>query len=226
MKFNDALNIIFPPKCAICRKIDTVICENCEKVIKKYSINLIRKECINIEKGKKIEVEKFFIYKYKEIIRELLIKYKFNDQSFLEETFVKIMSKNKKVCRFLKKYDIIIPVPLSKERRLQRGYNQTELIARRLENYIKIETNSLIKIKNTKPQSEKNAKDRAKDVKGIYKIKNIDKISGKKLLIFDDIYTTGSTVNECIKELSKITNDIGVLILAKDYMEVENGRFS
>ena len=226
MKFNDALNIIFPPKCAICRKIDTVICENCEKVIKKYSINLIRKECINIEKGKKIEVEKFFIYKYKEIMRELLIKYKFNDQSFLEETFVKIMSKNKKVCRFLKKYDIIIPVPLSKERRLQRGYNQTELIARRLENYIKIETNSLIKIKNTKPQSEKNAKDRAKDVKGIYKIKNIDKISGKKLLIFDDIYTTGSTVNECIKELSKITNDIGVLILAKDYMEVENGRFS
>lgn len=226
MKFNNALDIIFPPKCAICGKIHTVICKDCEKIIAKYSINLIKNECINIEKGKKIEVEKFFAYKYEEIIRELLIKYKFNDNSFLAETFIKMLSKNKKICRFLKKYDIIIPVPLSKERRLQRGYNQTELIAKGLANYIKIETNSLIKIKNTRPQSEKNAKDRSKDVKGVYNLQNIDEIKGKRLLIFDDIYTTGSTVNECIKELSKITNDIGVLILAKDYMEVENGRFS
>lgn len=226
VRFNNALNIIFPPKCAICGKIHTVICQDCEKIIEKYSINLIKNECINIEKGKTINVEKFFIYKYEEIMRELLIKYKFNDNSFFAETFIKIMSKNKKMCRFFKKYDIIVPVPLSKKRRLQRGYNQTELIAKGLEKYIKVENNSLIKIKNTRPQSEKKAKDRAKDVKGVYSLQNIDKIAGKRLLIFDDIYTTGSTVNECIKELSKVTEDIGVLILAKDYMEVENGRFS
>ena len=68
--------------------------------------------------------------------------------------------------------------------------------------------------------------DRKEDIKGVYSLKNIDKIKGKKLLIFDDIYTTGSTINECIKTLKDITNDIGVLIIAKDYMEVDDGRFS
>lgn len=219
MNFDTVLNIIFPPKCTLCGKIGTYICNECEKIIKEYEINLIKKEYINTEKNRKIEVNKFYIFKYEDIIRELLIKYKFNDQSYLAEAFSKIMSKNEKICRFLKNYDIIIPVPLSKKRKQERGYNQTELIIQKLGNGAKIETNSLIKVKNIKPQSGKKLKDRARDIKGVYNLQNIDKIKGKKILLFDDIYTTGSTINECIKELSKVTQNIGVLVVAKDYMK-------
>lgn len=226
MNIHNTLNIIFPSKCSKCGKIGESICKDCEKEIKKYEINLIEQENIKTYKNRKIKVEKFYIYKYDGIIRTMLINYKFNDKSFEAETFAKIMSKNKKICRFLKNYDIIIPVPLSKQRKLERGYNQTELIVKKLGNKIKIETKSLIKTKNIKPQSQKRIKQRISDVKGVYNLQNIDKIKGKKLLVFDDIYTTGSTTEECIKELSKVTNNVGILVIAKDYMEVENGRFS
>ena len=210
----NALDLFFPPRCGVCGKIGTVLCNSCEEKIEKYKINLIeRKDGINI----------FYLYRYGGIIRELLIKYKFGDKSYLADTFVKIMLKNKKLFRFLKNYDIIIPVPLHRKRKLERGYNQVELIAKKLG---RIETNCLIKNKNTKPQSVKNLSDRIKDVKGIYEIKNIEKIKGKRVLIFDDIYTTGSTVNECIKTISRVTNKIGVLIIAKDYMEVKVEKFS
>lgn len=247
MIINQIMNFIFPPKCGICGKIGTVVCEDCEKNINEFKINLLEKEILEVNfqnkyekssnssnnKNKRIIVNKFYIYKYDGIIRNLLIKYKFNDASYLRELFAKLILKNKKVCRFLENYDIIIPVPISKKRRMERGYNQTELIVKFIEKEltnnriqkIKVDTGSLIKIKNTKPQSKSNLKDRINNVKGVYKLINEEKIKGKKIVIFDDIYTTGSTIKECIKNImmsssGKETNEIGVLIIAKDYMEV------
>ena len=61
----------------------------------------------------------------------------------------------------------------------------------------------LLKQKNNKPQSTKNKKDRQENVIGAYYIKNEYKIYNKKILLLDDIYTTGSTVNECAKALKQ-----------------------
>ena len=212
MSFTEnVLNLFSHKKCGVCEKIGTVLCNECEEKIKEYRINLIENND---------NISKFYMFRYNGIIRQLLIKYKFEDKSYLADTFVKIMLKNKKLVGFLKNYDIIIPVPLHHKRKLERGYNQVELIAKKLGN-IKIENDCLIKNKNIKPQSQKNLKDRMKDVKGVYELKNIEKIQGKRVLLFDDIYTTGSTVNECKKTISKVTAKIGVLIIAKDYIEVK-----
>ena len=210
MNFEKALNLFFPVKCGICEKIGLPVCNKCEKLIEKYKINLVNTEIWN----KKVEVEKIFIYSYKEIIRKLLINYKFNNCSYLAESFAYLIKNNEKIFGILKNYDIIIPVPLHKKRLLERGYNQTELIARKIG--IKIETNCLIKIKNIKPQSTKNANERKADIKNIYILKNAEKIKGKKVLLIDDIYTTGSTANECIKTISYVVNKIGFLSIAKD----------
>ena len=210
MNFEKALNLFFPIKCGVCGKIGLPICNKCEEIIKKHEINLTNKELFNTN----IEIKKIFIYKYDDIIRDLLINYKFNDYSYLADTFAYLIKNNKKMFGILKSYDIIIPVPLHKKRLLERGYNQTELIAKKLG--IKVETNCLIKIKNIKPQSTKNAEERKKDIKNTYILKNEKKIKGKKVLLFDDIYTTGSTANECIKTIIKATNKIGFLSIAKD----------
>lgn len=210
MNFQKALNLFFPIKCGVCGKIGLPICNKCEEIIKKHEINLTNKELFNTN----IEIKKIFIYKYDDIIRDLLINYKFNDYSYLADTFAYLIKNNKKMFGILKSYDIIIPVPLHKKRLLERGYNQTELIAKKLG--IKVETNCLIKIKNIKPQSTKNAEERKKDIKNTYILKNKEKIKGKKVLLFDDIYTTGSTANECIKTIIKATNKIGFLSIAKD----------
>lgn len=252
MLIEKIIDLVFPTKCSLCGKIGIIICKNCKKKLDELEINLLEKEIIDIDNeekhnSKNIIIKKFYIYRYDGIIRDLLIKYKFDDASYLRELFAELILKNEKVCRFLKNYDIIIPVPISKKRRIERGYNQTELIVKFIERKLKEQTihqknkqekdekhleiqvnvDILAKIKNIKSQSKSTLKERINNVKGVYKLVNEDKIKGKKIVIFDDIYTTGSTIKECVKNIAMSrVNDgtnkikIGVLIIAKDYMEV------
>lgn len=184
------LELIFPTKCGICGKVGEAICNKCYENIKKLEIEHQHKDL-------------FFVYQYDGIIRSLILRYKFEDKSYLYHTFVTCLLKNKKVCQFLKSYDIIIPVPLHKKRLAKRGYNQADLIAKELAKKLCniCMNNVLIKNKNIKPQSEKGIKQRILDIQGVYEVKNIDFIKNKKVLLFDDIYTTGSTANECKKVL-------------------------
>ena len=120
---------------------------------------------------------------------------------------------------FVKSYDIIFPVPIHKKRMKERGYNQSELISRELASTLDLEiyTNVLVKVKNNKPQSILTQKEREENTKNVYKLANSEKIYNKKVLIFDDVYTTGATINACIKEIEKARpSKIGVLTLAKN----------
>ena len=228
MKLIDtALDFIFPPTCGICNKIgEGYICEKCYKEIEKYLYNnKIYYRNINkkISKTKtfdtKLETDIFYLLQYKDIIREKMIQYKFNDKSYLYKMFCKILVKNKKACEFLKSYDIIIPVPMSKEKKSIRGYNQTELIAKEIAKYfdIQVDTKNLIKEKHTPMQSSLGKNERIKNVQNVYKVLYPEKIKGKSILILDDIYTTGATVNECMKVLQRAgTKNIGTIIIAKD----------
>lgn len=241
MILDNVLNLIFPIRCGICGKIGLPICKDCEKLIKEYEINLIENDYLEIEQNigckninleqennykynnnkqknnKKIKVQKIFLYKYDDIVRKLLINYKFNDASYLSDTFAYLIKNNKKIYDILKTYDIILPVPLHRKRKLERGYNQTELIARKLG--LKYENNCLIKIKNIKPQSQNDVEKRKTEIRDVFKIQDIEKIKNKKVLILDDIYTTGSTANECIKTVSVATKKIGFASIARDYMK-------
>ena len=79
------------------------------------------------------------MFKYEEEIRDKIIEFKFKDKPYLSKTFAKIITKNEKICGNLKNYDIIIPVPMYKIKKAQRGYNQAELLAQNLSQIIKIE---------------------------------------------------------------------------------------
>ena len=211
---NNILELIYPNVCGICGEIcKESLCKKCTIEMKKHEIDLINK-------NKKMYFnESMHIFKYNEIIRQRLIEYKFQDQSYMYKTFAKIILKNKKVCGFLEKYDIIIPVPIHKKRRLKRGYNQTELIAKEICKNINLELkiDVLSKQKNIVAQSELNKNERMQNIKNAFEVRNINEIIDKKILIFDDIYTTGSTVNECSKILKKAgVKQIGVLAIAKD----------
>ena len=209
------LEYIFLPSCGVCKKLgEGYLCNKCGKDIEKYKIELIESEKIN-----GIQVEKIYLFKYLGIIRRKIIEYKFNDKPYLYKMFCKTIIENKKTCEFIKSYDIIIPVPIYKKRKKSRGYNQSELISREIAKKLNLQmfNNVLIKISNNEMQSKLNRKQRLKNVKNVYKIINKEKITNKDVIIFDDIYTTGSTINECISVLKKAkVNKIGVLILAKD----------
>ena len=152
----------------------------------------------------------------------MLLDYKFNEKPYIYETFVTFIKNNSKACRKIKKYDIIIPVPISKKRKKQRGYNQSSLFARELakELQIKYLENMLIKTKNNVPQSTLDQANRGENVKGVYELSKMNvknDFIAQNILIIDDIFTTGSTLNECSKILKNIgTKNIGVLTIAKD----------
>ncbi len=165
--------------------------------------------------------EHHYFFKYEDLIRSQLLSLKFQEKPYIYKTIAYFLEKSQKSFEKLKKYDIIIIVPISRRRMKQRGYNQSELIARKIAPIISAEIakNIIIKIKNIPAQSTLNKLQREKNVKNAYIAKNIDKIKNKKILIFDDIYTTGSTVNECAKMLVEKgirKNNIGVLTIAKD----------
>lgn len=208
------LSLIYPATCGFCNKIcKDYICKKCEIELKKFKIDLITKP-----KNKYFD-ECFYLFKYQGQIRHIIIDYKFQEKSYLYKTFSKIILKNKKACGFLKKYDIIVAVPIHKKRKNKRGYNQTELITRDIAKKINIEfkSNLLIKSKNTIPQSKLNKIDRIKNVQNAFLVNKKIDIKNKNIVIIDDIYTTGSTLNECSKILKHAgANKIGIFTIAKD----------
>ena len=100
-------------------------------------------------------------------------------------------------------YDIIIPVPISKQRFKMRGYNQSLLIAKEIAKKLSTKLNAhvLIKIEDNLAQSKLDKVGRAQNVINMYKVVNKKEIYNKSILLIDDIFTTGSTLNECSKTL-------------------------
>lgn len=212
------LNLIYPQTCGICGKInENSLCKKCEIKLNKQAENRIIKEGTEIED--KYFNELMYIFRYEGQIRKLIIDYKFNDKAYLYKMFVNFLLKNKKIFENIKNYDTIIPVPISKKRKNERGYNQSLLISRNIAEKTNLElmNNCLIKNKNIIEQSKLNKEDRLQNIQGVYDLKNKKLLENRKILLIDDIYTTGSTANECSKTLRAANPDkVGILVLAKD----------
>lgn len=129
------------------------------------------------------------------------------------------MIKNEKFFKILKSYDTIVPAPINKKRNKQRGYNQSYLLAKEIAKVtgITLENECLYKTKNIIEQSKLNKEERQKNIQGAYELKNAERLNNKKILLLDDIYTTGSTANECCKILNTANpQQIDVFTIAKD----------
>jgi len=217
--FENILDLIYPQVCGICGKINSEsLCNKCKVKLKKEFDFKTDDYEQDISKN---FIEHNYFFKYENLIRNQILAIKFQEKPYVYKTIANFVKNMQKSLENLKKYDIIIIVPISNKRKRDRGYNQSELIGKEISKIIKvpIEKKVLYKIKNTPAQSTLNKKQREENAKGVYKAKNISKIYNKKILLIDDIYTTGNTVNECANTLIqkgiKRTN-IGVLTIAKD----------
>ena len=213
------MNLVYPQVCSICGKVNTkLICNRCNIKLKKEF--LFQSDDYNNDLSKNF-IEHYYFFKYQDLIRNQILSLKFHEKSYIYKTISYFLKNNQKSFENLKKYDIIIIVPISKKRKKERGYNQSELIAKEISKIINVEIvpNILYKIKNTVPQSSLNRKQREENPKGAYRAKKCEKIKDKRILLVDDIYTTGNTINECAKVLVQKginRNQIGVLTIAKD----------
>lgn len=163
-------------------------------------------------------IQSIFIYK-NPLIRELVwqIKYKKNNHALKCAGYAlynEIIKNNSKA--------ILVPIPISKQRRNERGYNQCELIINEI---IKLDTNNnfkkvfdlLIRNRNTTKQTFKDRNNRINDSKSIFSINNnlVSDYFRENIIIIDDVMTTGSTINSAIECLSNAGfENIRVITLA------------
>ena len=211
------LNLIYPPVCGFCNEINKeYLCDKCRN--KLTSIKLSK-----IDNYKDVPVyfdEHFYIFKYEKEIREYILKYKFDEKSYMYESYARILAEDKVfVKNFLDKYDYVISVPIHKKRFNQRGYNQSELIAKKVGMvcHKQYYDNVLVKTKNIVAQSSLDKLERVRNIKNVFSLgKNAELIKGKRVAIFDDVFTTGATVNECSKELKNAgARFVGIFTIAK-----------
>jgi len=114
--------------------------------------------------------------------------------------------------------DYLVPVPLHRKRRRERGFNQSQLLAHDLARIqgVKVLERCLIKIRNVPPQTSLEGAGREGNVRGAYGVRGIRNIAGKTLLLVDDVFTTGSTLRECSRVLiSAGAREVRALTLAQ-----------
>lgn len=228
------IQFLYPNYCANCgillsNDASNCFCNNCWnqiKIIKTQTCKKCGKPVIT-EKGicQDCKKEKFYYEKikviglYEDILKKAIHLYKYNERFKLSKDFANLIIQNTDREFFLEN-DIIIPVPISKKRLLQRGFSQTYLIAKYLGKHynIPVLNNILIKKFDTPPQSTLSREKRLVNLQNSFAInENLkEKIFKKRILLFDDVFTTGTTVNECSRVLKFYNADkINVLTIAR-----------
>ena len=99
--------------------------------------------------------------------------------------------------------DLIVPVPLHRKKLGKRGFNQSLILARILaaQKNIPCDEKVLKKVRQGPPQTSLEAEDRLRNLKDVFMVKRSDRTSGKRVLLIDDVFTTGATLNECARML-------------------------
>jgi len=196
------LELIFPSFCIACGKRGFGLCLKCFSTCPVAS-----RECPSWV---------FPLYDYQcPKIKKIIHLLKYQKRRTIARTFVEILYlrilEELADLKLLENFNdpILIPIPLTKKRLRERGFNQALLLAQQLikkdnEKNFKLEKDVLIKIKNTKPQASiESRNERLKNIIGCFLVKNPKKVKGKNIILIDDVFTTGATLSEAKKVLKK-----------------------
>ncbi|MBR6411845.1 MAG: ComF family protein [Alphaproteobacteria bacterium] len=154
------------------------------------------------------------VLEYDDFSKQLILAYKHGDRTDLTPILIKFLLQAESV--IFQDVDVIIPVPLHWTRFLKRRYNQSSLLGKALGKKLKIpfSSNLLKRVRMTESQGTKNRRAREKNIKNAFRVPNPDAVRGMKILLIDDVMTTGATLQECAKTLKKAgAKDIKVITL-------------
>lgn len=228
------LNLLFPPLCVNCQKEGEYLCPDCTSLIniatyqycpycRPPKIVFDSQTCGSCKRTGKNLSGLFNATSYQDfIIKKAISQFKYEPfVKNLARPFALLIIKYFKLLENKPDFTdyIIIPVPLAKKRLKWRGFNQAEEIAKHLADFLNIPliNNSLFRVKETAPQIELSGKEREKNIKGAFIYKKSEEIKAKKIFLVDDIYTTGSTLEECASRLRRAgAKEVWGLVVARE----------
>jgi len=216
------LDLFFPKFCLGCQKEGIYLCEDCKATLDisefnyclcdtkplRLPIDQMSGKCPRCQDKKLSGLYFALPYKEKQLTKKLIYQFKY--QPYLKDlakTLASILVEHfilaKKNTDAIWQNSVLIPVPLDKKRLKSRGYNQSEELAKELSKVLQVPVLSdvLIKTKSTKPQMELSKEERGRNLQGAFAIKKPAELAGKKVFLVDDVYTTGSTMQECARVL-------------------------
>ena len=194
------LDLIFPPKCVFCKKLlhkgEDGICARCQEHLP---------WCVGPEAEQTMEFISLCASPlwYQDEVRESFHRYKFKGSRGYAKVYGRLMAQ----CvqdHLAGKYDLITWVPLSEQRRKARGYDQAMLLAEAAALELgDVAAETLTKVRDTSAQSGLGKDDSARraNVLGAYRPTDPELIAGRRVLLMDDVVTTGSTLSECARTL-------------------------
>ena len=174
---------------------NSCICHNCFSEFEPFS------ETALFESIKSVDfVAPVFNYSGK--YREIFLKFKFYSDFSAGHLLGQAIKASFNQRENFKDCDLIVPVPISRKRMRERGYNQSDILADYLSDVLGIPVcKALVRKRHSLPQSKKYGVGRIANVKGAFE--SVESLFGKRIILFDDVYTTGSTMNECAKKLKE-----------------------
>jgi ComF family protein len=149
---------------------------------------------------------------------EIISRYKYRGDSRLAKSLGDLLAGYEDSDFSFHDYRLVVPVPLHPRRLRRRGFNQSLLLARRISRRysLPLDFTALRRIRATVPQTELSAAERRKNIRGAFAVFRAQTITEKDILLVDDVFTTGATVEECAKVLLKAgANRVDVLTLAR-----------
>ena len=191
------LSLLFPRKCTFCQgllsKNETDFCHNCRSTMEHF-----KKSKRNIP----FVAHWTALWYYKENVRSSIHRYKFGGRRSYAQAYARMMAM-KLSDSIPSDIDLICWVPVFWLRRYKRGFDQSELIARAIGKEISVPAMPVLKkIRSNPAQSTlQGVSQRKANVTGVYRVRSAPAISGRRILLIDDVITTGATASECARIL-------------------------
>lgn len=193
------LDLLFPPRCVFCGNIiapGTKICRSCARTV--VPVKTVRRMNLPAA-GKNIPCA--VLYPYLGSVRESILRFKFEGEKRNADYYAERMAAQVLEQFHDSAFDFVTSVPLSAKRKKERGYNQSELIARRIAERLRVPyAECLLKVADNAEQHWLKRNERKANVKRAYRAADSE-IRGKRILMTDDIMTTGATLSECASVL-------------------------
>jgi ComF family protein len=229
-------DILFPPRCIICggypeERGKTPFCSECLSKVPFIGPPLCT--CCGLRFtgtggenhlcGDCISKKPFFsiaraLGTYDTILLDTIHLFKYSGRIIIGERIGEVMAEHRYDSLSILDFSLIIPVPLHPKKLRERGFNQSLVLGRQIAKKfsIPLDFGTLKRSIDTKPQVNLGKSERIKNVRGAFMVQEKERIKGKKVLLVDDVYTTGSTVNECARVLREAkASDVAVLTLAR-----------
>ena len=206
---NDFFNLIFPKLCSACSgallKNEKIICISCVVNLPKTNFHKDKDNPVNKVFWGRVDVEmasSFYLFSKKSKVQNLLHNLKYRGVKEVGSVLGELFGFELNNSKFYKDIDFIVPVPLHQNKLKKRGYNQSEWIAIGLSKSMKVPVNidSLYRRSDSETQTKKSRYKRWENVGEIFGLAN-NNLEGKRILLVDDVVTTGATIEACAQLL-------------------------